>query len=265
MFPTRGCPTMLALVAALGLTLACQATPALDEIPPGSEVAVELRDGRQVAGKLVSVEQDAVAIEGDGAGRVRVDRSGIANVHQGKAALEASFRQVVVPAGATLEARLETTIASQTSRVEDLVRATLTAPLVVDNVTVAPSGSVLIGTITTARESGRVKGRAALAIQFTRLRTEAMTFEIRTAPLDWVAEASKTEDAARIGIGAVAGAVVGGIAGGGKGAAVGSAIGAGGGSAGVLATRGREIEIGSGALLRVRLSESLRATTPARE
>jgi hypothetical protein len=243
----------------------CQGSAALEEIPAGTEVAIELEDGRQVVGKLVEVEPEAVAVEGGGSGHVRVERADIAGVQSGDAAREAATRQIVVPAGTALEARLDTTIASQTSRVEDVVRATLTAPLVIEGADVAPAGSELFGTVTGAREAGRVKGRAELGIQFEQLRAGTVTYDIRTAPLRWVAAATTGEDAAKVGIGAAVGAVVGGITGGGKGAAVGSAVGAGGGSAVVLATRGEEIEVGAGSPLRVELTSRLDATVPAGE
>ena len=92
-----------------------------------------------------------------------------------------------------------------------------------------------------------------------------MIYDIRTAPMRWVAQATKGQDAVKVGIGAAAGAVIGAIAGGGKGAAVGSAIGAGGGSAVVLATKGEEIRLGSATRLRVELTEPMSVMAPADE
>ena len=164
-----------------------------------------------------------------------------------------------------LETRLDTAVASDASSVEQPIQATLTETLVADGITVAPAGSTLLGAVTAVRESGRVRGRAELALRFTRLRTDAVTYDIRTAPMRWVAEATKGEDAVKVGIGAAAGAVVGAIAGGTKGAAVGSAVGAGGGSAVVLATRGEEIRLGSGTRLQVKLTEPLSVLAPAED
>jgi hypothetical protein len=245
---------------------ACQRAAALEEMPAGTDVTIEMQDGRRVSGALVSVDPETVVVTGkQNDGRVWVTRTNIAEVKEAPtgAAAAAAPRVVTVPAGSRLEVTLETAVASNTNSVEDPVRATLIAPLVVDGVTVAPRGSVLLGAITGVRESGRVRGRAELGMRFNRLQTEAVTYDIRTAPLQWTAEGTKGEDAAKIGIGAAAGAVIGGIAGGGKGAAVGSAIGAGGGSAVVLATRGEEIHLGAGTTLRVALTEPLAVTAPA--
>jgi len=59
-------------------------------------------------------------------------------------------------------------------------------------------------------------------------------------------EASKGDDAKKIGIGAGIGAAIGAIAGGGGGAAKGAAIGGAAGTGAVLATRGKEVELAAG-------------------
>lgn len=253
---------MMALAA-----VACEGTPPLEEMPAGTDVTIEMEDGRHVTGKLVNVDPETVVVSHDRTeGKIAVTRSRIADVQPREdAPSRPAPREVIVPSGSTLEARLDTAVASDASSVEQPIQATLTNPLVADGVTVAPAGSTLLGAVTAVRESGRVRGRAELGLRFTRLRTDAVTYDIGTAPLRWVAEATKGEDAAKIGIGAAAGAVVGAITGGAKGAAVGSAVGAGGGSAVVLATRGEEIRLGAGTTLRVELTEALSVLTPAAE
>ena len=265
MQPTRlamklGSPLLTALTA-----IACQQTPALEELPAGSGVTIEMQDGRRVAGTLVSVEPEAVVINGvRGDRKVRVTRANIAEVARGvNIGGRRALREVIVRRGSTLGARLDTGVASDASRVEEPIRATLAAPLVADSVTIAPAGSTLLGIVTSVRQSGRVRGRAEIGLRFDRLQTGAVTYDIRTAPMRWTAEATKGQDAKRVGVGAAAGAVIGAIAGGGKGAAVGSAIGAGGGSAVVLATRGEEIRLGSGTRLRVELTEAMSVMAPA--
>ena len=64
---------------------------------------------------------------------------------------------------------------------------------------------------------------------------------IQTAPLMLEGEASKGDDALKVGIGAGIGAAVGAIFGGGSGAAKGTAIGGGAGAGQVLATRGEDL------------------------
>lgn len=253
---------MIALAA-----VSCQRTPTLEEMPAGTDVTIQMEDGRHVTGKLVNVDRETVVVSHDRTdGKISVTRASIADVQPREdASSKPALREVVVPAGAMLETRLETAVASDASSVEQPVQATLTEALVADGIIVAPAGSTLLGAVTAVRESGRVRGRAELALRFTRLRTDAVTYDIRTAPRRWIAEATKGEDAVKVGIGAAAGAVVGAIAGGAKGAAVGSAVGAGGGSAVVLATRGEEIRLGSGTRLQVELTESLSVLAPAED
>lgn len=166
-------------------------------------------------------------------------------------------RTLTVPASTVLDVRLETAVGSETSRVEDPVRASVVTPVYVNDVKVIPRSSLLMGEITHVRESGKVKGRAELTVRFTRLKIGAATYDLNAMPLRWAAKSTRSDDAAKIGLGAAAGAVVGALAGGGKGAAIGSAVGAGGGTAVVLATEGDEIRLGTGRRLRVELAEPL--------
>jgi outer membrane lipoprotein SlyB len=79
-----------------------------------------------------------------------------------------------------------------------------------------------------------------------------------------VAESTKGEDAAKIGVGAVGGAIVGGILGGGSGAAQGAVIGGAAGTGVVLATRGEEVTLVKGTVLAASLASPLTVRVPAR-
>jgi hypothetical protein len=150
-------------------------------------------------------------------------------------------REFTIPDGTGLRLDLVTPLGSDSSKVEDTVRATLREAVAVDGTTVLPAGTELTGAVTEADDSGRVKGRARLAFRFTSLRSGKERYEIASAPIALEAEGTKKQDAKKIGIGAGIGAAVGAIAGGGSGAATGAAIGAGGGTAVVLATKGKEV------------------------
>jgi len=167
-------------------------------------------------------------------------------------------RQFTVPDGTQLKLDLVTPLASDSSKVEDAVRATLRQAVAVDGTTVLPVGTELTGTVTEAAGSGRVKGRARLGFRFSTLRAGTEGYEIQTAPIALEAAATKKEDATKIGIGAGIGAAVGAIAGGGSGAAKGAAIGAGGGTGVVLATKGKEVRLGAGANVTARLTAPLK-------
>jgi hypothetical protein len=159
--------------------------------------------------------------------------------------------------GTTLELDLATAVASDTSQVEDQVRATLREDVRVGGKTILPAGSELVGTVTSVERSGRVKGRAKVAYEFSSVRVGNQSYTLSTAPVAHEAEATKGQDAAKIGIGAGAGAVIGGILGGGDGAAKGAAIGGGAGTGVVLATRGKEVRLEPGTSVTTSLTAPL--------
>ena len=162
--------------------------------------------------------------------------------------------EVTVPSGTVLRVKLLSGIASDENKVEDAVRAEVRQAVVVKGQTVIPEGAELSGTITDVDRSGRVKGLARIAYRFTSLSYGGRRYDIRTAPIVHQAQATKGDDAKKIAIGAGAGAAVGALLGGGSGAAKGAAIGGAGGTGAVLATRGKEVRIGSGAAETVHLA-----------
>jgi hypothetical protein len=167
------------------------------------------------------------------------------------------YREITLPQGTTLPLRLRSAVASDTSRVEDAVRAELREAVVVNGATVLPAGTELAGVVTAAERSGRVKGRARVGYRFNMLTYDGERYDIATAPLSHEAEATKGEDATKIAVGAGAGAAIGAILGGGDGAAKGAAIGGAAGTGAVLATRGEEIRLGPGASVTTRLTAPL--------
>jgi hypothetical protein len=167
------------------------------------------------------------------------------------------YKEITLPAGTTLRLDLKSAVASDTSNVEDTVRATLRQPVVAEGETVLPAGTEFVGTVTDASRSGRVKGLARVAYRFTSIRHGSERYDISTAPVVHRAEPTKKKDAVKVGIGAGAGAAIGAIFGGGSGAAKGAAIGGAGGTGAVLATRGDEVRLGPGANVTTRLTAPL--------
>jgi hypothetical protein len=167
------------------------------------------------------------------------------------------YREMTIPSGTTLPLALTSSIASDTSSIEDSVTAELTSPITIDGRDVLPAGTRLAGVVTGVDDSNRVKGRAMIAFHFTSLRTGDKRYDLEAAPLSRLAPATKGEDATKIGIGAGAGAVIGGLLGGGDGAAKGAAVGGGAGTGVVLATKGREVRLGPGADVTTRLTAPL--------
>ncbi|MBA2303688.1 MAG: hypothetical protein H0W08_13760 [Acidobacteria bacterium] len=170
-----------------------------------------------------------------------------------------AYREITIPAGTVLPLTLRTAVSSGTSNVEDHVRATLRNPLRIQGVDALPDGTALIGHVTDAARSAKVKGRARIAFRFTRmdLPGDAEQLAVRTGTVARVAEGTKKQDATKIGGGAVGGAIIGSILGGGDGAAKGAAIGGAAGTGVVLATRGKEVGFASGAPVSVKLTAPL--------
>jgi len=173
-----------------------------------------------------------------------------------------TFREVTIPEGTLLHLRLDTPLASDTSHVEDAVRASVTKPVLIDELDAVPEGSVLNGVVTTAKPAGKVKGRAELGFRFNTLSAHNDRYTVQTQGVDRQAESTTKKDAIKIGAPAAGGAIIGGILGGKKGAAIGGAVGGGAGTAVVMTTAGEEVRMKSGTALTVKLLSPLTVRVP---
>jgi hypothetical protein len=168
--------------------------------------------------------------------------------------------EIIIPMGTSLPVVLDTSVGSDISRVEQPVHGHLSRTVYVNGAAAIPAGSAVSGYVTSARRSGKVKGRAYVAMRFSSLtrRGESEDYRIQTGNVGRLAPATKEKDAVKIGAPALGGALVGGLVGGGKGAAIGAAAGGGAGTAVVLNTRGKEVRIGRGQTVFVRLTQPLK-------
>jgi hypothetical protein len=174
-----------------------------------------------------------------------------------------------IPQGAHLLLRMENSLSTRTAREGDYVYLRTASPVSLDGKIVVPVGSYVQGVVAQAKRSGRLTGRAELAIRLETL-TLAQGKVVKFAPHlssvdsgdsgqkvtgnENVVEQASTRghDAARIAILAGTGASLGGIAdrswkGAGIGAGAGSAV----GLATALLTRGKEVELRQGSTLDV--------------
>jgi hypothetical protein len=323
----------------------CSKEPAGLEIPTGSQITVQKKDGTSVRGRLLTVQADKVVVEGAQSVRTEVLRSDIASAgisfpadtgtsaSTAKAAAEKAdspqpapavaakgprepaagpatapadtsarpapgeaelkraeqkrspappsppvgpgvsgqtaapraepvpaFREVTIPAGTALPIELRTSVASDTSHVEDSVQASLALDVSIGGVEALPAGTRLRGHVTEVTRSGRVKGRARLAMRFNGidLPGEGGRMVIRTTVIAREAEGTQKKDAAKVGGGAAGGAIIGGILGGGSGAAKGAVIGGAAGTGVVLSTRGKEVRLDAGTPLSIKLLEPIK-------
>jgi type IV secretory pathway VirB10-like protein len=152
---------------------------------------------------------------------------------------EPRFEDLELPSQAVIGLQLETSVTSETARVEDEVIARVTRDVRVGNRVAIPAGSKAHGEVTLVERGSRLRERARLGVRFTSIVLgDGTRLPIDTQPIYREGDSVRNENAAKIGGGAIGGAIIGGILGGGKGAAIGSAIGGGAGTAAV-ATQGR--------------------------
>ncbi len=163
---------------------------------------------------------------------------------------------VTVPAGTVLHLRMENSVGSDISRVEQPVRAELTRPVVVHGNRLVPAGSLAIGHVVAVRRAGHLKQRSLVTVRFSELRPrgEAGEVPIRTRSWSAIGPSLDERDLKGIGLPAAGGAIIGAIIGGGKGAAIGAAAGGGAGTARLLVTRGKNVRIPRGTPVAVRLT-----------
>jgi hypothetical protein len=154
-----------------------------------------------------------------------------------------------MPDGTRLVATLDSALSTRSANAEDRFSMTTISPPQYE-------GAIIEGTVSSVNASGRVSGRADMALNFDSIRLRngrthefagvienVRTADGKTINVDnegKVGDGSQTEKTVQVGaVGAALGAIIGAISGGGKGAAIGAAIGAAGG-AGTVVAQGRD-------------------------
>jgi hypothetical protein len=178
-----------------------------------------------------------------------------------------STRAAEIPKGAHVLLRMMNSVSTRTAVEGNQVYLQTATPVAINNQIVIPPGTYVQGSVSHAKRSGRVKGRAELGI-----RLETMTFaggkmvkiSPRLSEVDSGASGQKVDDtesqvkaggtrgkdAGQVAILAGTGAAIGGLAdrsltGAGIGGGVGTAV----GLARVLLSRGNEVELHQGTTL----------------
>lgn len=225
---------VLALAAAVGLSTACQylSPQRSGEGASGGE-----------EGSLSNTPQRVNSRSASKNGRSRA-------AAPAAPAAPARPRTVVVPEGTQLPMELRTTISSGSSHAGDVVIARLTEDVRIGERVVLPERSEVRGRVTAAVGSGRVKGRARLAVEFEAIELDERWHDLEATHIDITAGTTRKRDAALIGGGALVGAVVDGK----KGAGIGALLGGG----AVLATKGKEVTLPAGTPVTLKLKRDLR-------
>jgi len=175
-----------------------------------------------------------------------------------------------IPAGTHVLLKMVNSVSTRTAKAGDQVYLQTASPIAVGGTILVPLGTFVQGTVAEAKRSGRVKGRAEIALHLDTLTfASGKALKIGAPHVDSVDSGesgqkvendegtvkqagTKLQDTGRIAILAGSGAAIGGLAtetvrGAGIGAGVGGAVGV----ATALLTRGREVDLRAGSTLDV--------------
>jgi hypothetical protein len=175
-----------------------------------------------------------------------------------KAPPKPRFDELTVTENSVIGIHLDSTVSSDTAKVEDKVTARVSRDVVVSGRTAIPAGSKLEGNVTLVEHGGKFKDKARLGIRFTTLVLPDNTRQtIQTDALFRDGESPTGEATAKVGASAAVGAIIGAAIGGKKGAAIGSMAGAAGG-AGIVQAGGRNDAVfAAGTPLTLRLTSPI--------
>jgi hypothetical protein len=174
--------------------------------------------------------------------------------------IPAAPAKITIPDGTNLSIRLIDAVDSEQNQTGDTFKATLNAPIVVNDDVVIPAGADVEGRVVEVKSAGRFAGQSVLTLELVKLDVNGRTYNLHTDQWSKSGNGRGKATAAKVGGGAALGAIIGGIAGGGKGAAIGATVGAGAGTGVSAATKGQQIRLGSEALLSFKLESPLTVT-----
>jgi len=140
---------------------------------------------------------------------------------------------VEIPAGTTVSVRMIDSIDSETDRTGQIFRASLDAPVVVEDEIVVPAGTDVYVKLADARSAGRMTGRSELRLELVRMQFQGKSYTLASDEYEQVGTSRGKRTAGMVGGGAVIGA------------AIGAGVGAASGGGIQAATKGKQIQIPS--------------------
>lgn len=181
---------------------------------------------------------------------------------------------ILLEEGTQIQARMNTDISTEYARPGDAFTATVSVPVWAGSTMAVPAGAIIHGTVEQAQRAGRVSGNSQLQLRYDTIEMPGGQFYTLHATTAGVGDTTGKEtvghdegtvsqkgdrggDVKKVaGIGGL-GALIGAIAGGGKGAAIGGIAGAAVGTAGVMATRGKDVVLHQGDTITLRLDRPM--------
>ncbi len=167
---------------------------------------------------------------------------------------------VTVPANTVITIRTIDNIDSKTNHAGEVFKASLDAPIVVDNKVIVPSGADAYVKLASASSAGHITGRSELGLELTSIVFQGKTYNVVSSDVKQAGASRGKRSAETIGGGAALGALIGAVAGGGKGAAIGAAVGGGAGTGVQVLTKGQQVKIPSETRLDFTLQQPLDIT-----
>src|SRR3989449_8919181 len=152
---------------------------------------------------------------------------------------------VTVPSGTVVPVRTIDAIDSSKNHAGEIFRASLDAPIVVDDKVIVPAGADAYLKLASASSAGHMTGRSELAVELSSVVFQGKTYNLVSSDVKQSGSSRGKNTAAKVGGGAALGALIGAIAGGGKGAAIGAAVGGGAGAGAQVLTKGQQGKIPS--------------------
>jgi hypothetical protein len=177
---------------------------------------------------------------------------------------ERTIRQVTIPSGTLVAVRMTDSVNSETARVGETFRATLDAPLTVDQESVAPQGTDVYLRLIHVESAGKLMGRSKISLELDRILIGGKSYTVASEVYEKQGESQTQQTAKHTGIGAAIGAAVGAIAGGKKGAIIGAGVGGGAGVAIEATGKSEQVQIDSESRLDFRLEHPLEVTLDSR-
>ncbi len=181
---------------------------------------------------------------------------------------------ILLEEGTQIQTRLNTDLSTEYARGGDPFTATVSVPVWAGSTEAIPAGAIIHGTVEQVQRAGRVSGNSQLQLRYDTIEMPGGQFYTLHATTAGVGNGSSQTtvgheegtvgeksdrggDVKKVaGIGGL-GAIIGAIAGGGKGAAIGGIAGAAVGTAGVLATRGKDVTLHQGDTITLRLDRPM--------
>lgn len=153
--------------------------------------------------------------------------------------------QVQLSAGTNLVIRMIDAVDSEKASVGQTFRASMDEPVMVNGDTVIPRGADVVVKLVDSKDSGKLTGRAELALSLQSIMVNGRLADINTQTVTRESGSRGADTAKKAGVGAVIGTIIGAAAGGGKGAAVGAGAGAAAGTGIQMATKGEKVHVPS--------------------